>query len=40
MYWGQAVNNGIYWGYAYTQSNFGSAYTSSWSGDTLLTDTI
>lgn len=36
MYWGKGVNNDIGWGQGYTQSDWGSVYEDSWSGDTLL----
>lgn len=36
MNWGEAVNNSIDWGQCYLQSDFGSVYSGSWSGDTLL----
>ena len=36
MTWGKGVNNDIGWGQGYTQSDWGSVYEDSWSGDTLL----
>lgn len=40
MYWGEAVNNSIGWGQGYLQINWGSVYSVSESGDTLLIATV